>query len=244
MDLSFLHLPLLEEPELWKGDCSPSLSPSPCLSRSINPWARHCHALRDVQLLQLNPNPVFLRIIFLYCSSLKQNDFFSLPEQPEVWGRCCEVKEIQGLCGCSLSGWMGITGMDFSFPAFCYPTLPCLQDTPGKSYHPPSFTPWGCRKRCLGATQPLCSREKRIWKQLPQVRDHWAPSDLWLINHCRVLARITGVNKEHFCVQVWISWKWDCSLKPASPCFLLSGKFRVWILEFLMGLELMNTQLP
>lgn len=55
---------------------------------------------------------------------------------------------------------------------------------------PPSFPPWGCRKRGLGATQSLCPREKRIWEQLPQSGDPWAPSDLWLVHHCRVLAGI------------------------------------------------------
>lgn len=108
------------------------------------------------------------------------------------------------------------------------PSLTHLGLTPG---HPrvelaPSFPPWSCRKRCLGATQSLCSREKRVWEQLPQVRDHWAPSDLWLVNHCRVLAGITGVNKEHFSGLVWISWKWELLSKASQP--LLPFAWEVW----------------
>lgn len=87
----------------------PSLPPSLCLSRSINPWARHCHALGDVQFLQLNPNPVFPRITFLYCNSLKQKafffSFFFLSEQPGFWVRCCWAQ------GNPRSMWMQPLGM-------------------------------------------------------------------------------------------------------------------------------------
>lgn len=133
-----------------------------------------------------------------------------------------------------------MAGMDFSFLALCFPTLPWLQDTPGKNSHPTSL-PGAVGKGVLEPPIHFVPEKKRIWEQLPQFQVHWAPSELWLINHCRVLAGITGVNKEHFCVQVWLSWKWDLLSKTIQP--LLPFTWEIWgvDIDISHGLELMNT---
>lgn len=131
----------------------------------------------------------------------------------------------------------------WEWQGWIFPTLPRLQDTPGRSSHPPSL-PGAVGKGVLDPLSHFVPEKKRIWEQLPQFQVHWAPSDLWLVNHCRVLAGITGVNKEHFCVQVWLSWKWELLSETGQPLLPFTWEFWGVDTDIFNGLGLMNTQLP